>query len=343
MNWIEEKTLGLFVKTNGMFSRIFYGGLGHIFMLHRVLPEKLRNNYNINRGLAITPEYLEEVIIYLKNKNYQFISLDELYQIVSKGEKPKQKFICFTLDDGYKDNLEYGFPIFQKYNIPFTLYVSNCFPNHTAVLWWYQLEEKIENNSVVTWNGKTLTCNNASEKQNVYQLVRNSIKAVNRSELDQLVKGFFNKEKEEVKKEVQKIALSWTEIKELSKEQLVTIGAHTLNHLSLKNLSAEDLEKEITDSKIELQENIGTEVAHFAYPYGGFDDAGIREYQAAKKAGFKTAVLNHPGNIFYEHKNAMMTLPRYPLGNTTTKQQLEYYLNGIQHFSANPFTKIIKY
>lgn len=343
MNWIEEKTLGLFVKTNGVLSSLFYGGLGHIFMLHRVLPEKLRNNYTINRDLAITPEYLEEIIIYLKNKNYQFISLDELYQILVKGERPKQKFICFTLDDGYKDNLEYGFPIFQKHNIPFTLYVSNCLPNHSAILWWYLLEEKIEHNSSIIWNGKTHPCNNASEKQDVYQIVRNSIKAFNKLELDQLVWDFFNKEEEELKNEVQKIALSWTEIKELSKEKLVTIGAHTVNHLSLKNLSPEDLEKEMMDSKIELQEKIAKEVGHFAYPYGGFDDAGTREYQAAKKAGFKTAVLNHPGNIFEQHQSSLMTLPRYPLGNTTTKQKLEYYLNGIQHFSANPFTKIIKY
>jgi hypothetical protein len=36
-------------------------------------------------------------------------------------------------------------------------------------------------------------------------------------------------------------------------------------------------------------------------------------------------------------------LPRYPLSDNTTKENLEYYLNGIRHFSANEFHKLIKY
>lgn len=343
MNWIEQKTLGLFVKTNGVLSNLIYGGLGHIFMLHRVLPEELRNQYIFNRDLAITPEYLEEVIIYLKNKNYQFISLDELYFILTEGKKPKQKFICFTLDDGYKDNLEYGFPIFKKQDIPFTIYVTDCFPNHSAILWWYLLEEKVKNNSSIIWKEQTLKCNNEAEKQSVYDTLRNNIKAASKSELKFFVSNFFNKEEEQLKNEVQKIALSWTEIKELSNEKLVTIAAHTLHHLSLKNLPKADLENEIVKSKEELEKKIEKKVEHFAYPYGGLEDASIREYQAANQAGFKTAVLNHPGNIFQEHKSALMTLPRYPLGNSTDKQKLKCYLNGIQHFGNNQFTKIINY
>lgn len=343
MNWLEQKTLGLFVKTNGILSNYFYGGLGHIFMLHRVLPEKLRNKYTINRDLAITPEYLEQIIVYLKSHDYRFISLDELYSILIENKKLNQRFICFTLDDGYKDNLEYGFPIFEKYQVPFTIYVTNSFPDYYAILWWYLLEEKIEKSKSIKWNTKTYTCNNETEKTSVYQIIRNSIKAIDLSKRDYLVVDFFKKDLDELRGDIKKISLSWTEIKELSNEKLVTIGGHTLNHFSLKNLQIEEVENEVECSKKELEKKIEKEVLHFAYPYGGFDDAYIREYQIARKAGFKTAVINHPGNIFVEHKKSLMTLPRYALGNNTDKQKLLYYLNGIQHFGNNQFIKTIKY
>ena len=144
MGFIHDKTLGLFVKTNGLLSDRIFSGIGVSLVLHRVLPPALRDQYTINRGLAITPDYLEQVIRYLQQKNCRFVSLDELCQVLESGQKPKQKLICLTIDDGYRDNMEYGMPVFRKYNVPFTIYVTNCFPEHTALLWWYWLEAHIE-------------------------------------------------------------------------------------------------------------------------------------------------------------------------------------------------------
>ena len=38
-------------------------------------------------------EFLEEFIIELKNKGYDFISLDELFEILQSGKKVKKKII----------------------------------------------------------------------------------------------------------------------------------------------------------------------------------------------------------------------------------------------------------
>jgi peptidoglycan/xylan/chitin deacetylase (PgdA/CDA1 family) len=129
----------------------------------------------------------------------------------------------------------------------------------------------------------------------------------------------------------------------LGTEPLVTIGAHTIHHLSLATLSEADLNAEMEQSKLELENKIGKPVEHFAYPYGGFEDAHIREYKAAETLGFKTAVLNYPGNVFPEHKKSTMAIPRYPIGNSTSKKKLDFYLNGIQHFSANGFKRSLSY
>ncbi len=347
MNWFENKLLGLFVKTNGLLSERLFGGIGLVFMLHRVLPEHLRNQYTINRGLAITPEYLEECIQYFISKKYRFISLDELHHILMTEEPQKQKFICFTLDDGYRDNLDYAFPLLKKYNIPFAIYITNCFPNKTAILWWYLLEQTIQSKSGFELNCGAETFafkwSNDAEGEKAYHEIRTKIRRIPQNTYRDSLKKSFDIDEAFIQQDCSQKALSWDEIRELSTESIVTIGAHTMNHLSLSSLNEEDLEYEIKQSKEEIESKIAKAVNHFAYPYGGFDDAYIREYKVAETLGFKTAVLNYPGNVFEEHGKSAMAIPRYPLGNSTSKQKLDFYLNGIQHFSANGFKRSLSY
>jgi peptidoglycan/xylan/chitin deacetylase (PgdA/CDA1 family) len=347
LNWFENKLLGLFVKTNGLLSEPLFGGIGHIFMLHRVLPEHLRNQYTINRGLAITPEYLEECIQYFISKKYRFISLDELYHILMSQESQKQKFICFTLDDGYKDNLDYAFPLFKKYNIPFAIYITNCFPNRTAILWWYLLEQTIQSKSEFELNCGVETFvfkwSNDVQGEKVYHEIRTKIRRIPNNTYRDSLKKSFNIDEAFIEQDCVQMALSWDEIRELSTESIVTIGAHTMNHLSLATHSETDLNAEMEQSKLELENKIGKPVEHFAYPYGGFEDAHIREYNTARSIGFKTAVLNYPGNVFPEHKKSAMAIPRYPLGNSTDRKKIDNYFNGIQHFALNGFSKAIIY
>lgn len=344
MNYLEQKILALLVKTKGKLSKPLFGGLGHILMLHRVLPDDLRDKHTFNRGLAITPSFLEESILFLKNRGYQFISLDDLTKALHHDVKLNSKFVCLTLDDGYRDNLIYGLPIFKKYRVPVTIYVTNCFPNHSAHLWWYWLEEKIENESNFTFKEKEYSWQSEADKLKVYNELRVIFKNSSLEEITEAAAIFFNKSKDRIIEETAALALSWEEIKEINQDELVSIGAHTLNHLSLKNIqSLEVLKKEILDSKAEIELKLNERIKHFAYPYGGKEDAGIREFILAREAGFDTSTMNYPGNIFIEHRTAMMTLPRYPLGNSVSNERFEHYLNGIYHFGSNQFQKTIKY
>lgn len=330
--WVERKIFNFFVKTNGVFSKPIFGGMGHIFMLHRVLPEQFRNQYTFNRDLAITPKYLEEIILYLKSKNYCFVSLDDIHDILINGKAIQQKFICLTLDDGYRDNIEYGFPVFKKHSVPFTIYVTNSFPNATAHLWWYWLEEKVNNGKSFSYNGDLYTCDTDREKQNTYNILREKIKNMSYDQRKIIVADFFKLSANEIKQSVQNIALSWEELKQLSSEPLANIGAHTLNHLSLAHLTYEEASTEIIESKRELEHILLQDIDHFAYPYGGLEDATDREWKIANQAKFKTAVMNHPGNLFKTNNSKMMSLPRYPMGEKTTFELLNLHLNGITHY-----------
>ncbi len=63
-----------------------------------------------------------------------------------------------------------------------------------------------------------------------------------------------------------KDCLTWTEVKELGKSG-VSFGSHTISHSKLENMSDAVLEREIRGSKEIIEENLGTPVRSFAYPY----------------------------------------------------------------------------
>jgi peptidoglycan/xylan/chitin deacetylase (PgdA/CDA1 family) len=72
----------------------------------------------------------------------------------------------------------------------------------------------------------------------------------------------------------------------------VTIGSHTRTHVRLTEIPAEQARAEIAASKTELEDLLGREVAHFAYPFGLFD-AAIREMVVG--AGYRSACSTRSG------------------------------------------------
>ena len=314
-------------------------------MLHRVLPEGEREQFTLNKDLAISPEKLEEFILLFKSKGFTFVSLDEVQAWLEKKTTIQQKFICLTFDDGYRDNLIHGLPILEKHQVPATIYITNCLPNGTGILWWYLFEEHsqiaqnlILNSSIGRFEYHWDTIEQAHAQ---FGSISESIKAIPTAELEGVLIEAFNKTVSEFEDLCRSLSLSWDEIVTLSKHPLITIGAHTMQHVSVKQQNYEVVKSEMSASKKELEHYIGKEVKHFAYPFGGIFDVSSKDPDIAQSIGFKTSTLNQAGNIFRSNYKSMHALARMPLGNSTDDQRMNYYLNGIYHFSTNQFNYTI--
>jgi peptidoglycan/xylan/chitin deacetylase (PgdA/CDA1 family) len=60
--------------------------------------------------------------------------------------------------------------------------------------------------------------------------------------------------------------LTWDEVRELRKAG-ITFGSHTVNHPELTQLPLREIERELRESKCELEQQLGGPVTTFAYPY----------------------------------------------------------------------------
>ena len=92
----------------------------------------------------------------------------------------------------------------------------------------------------------------------------------------------------------ERLGLSRDELLNLDAEPLCTIGAHTITHPKLENLSAQEQRVEIKPSKQELESLLGHSVDHFSYPHGSYNEDTIA---IVKECGFRTALMAWGGVV----------------------------------------------
>ena len=124
--------------------------------------------------------------------------------------------------------------------------------------------------------------------------------------------------------------MNWQEINELSKRPLCTIGAHSISHYMLSKLDERQAYFEMEQSAEILSAEVGYRPLHFAYPYGSAVAAAGREFEFARRCGFKTAVTTRHGVIYHEHRDHVLALPRISLnGRFQSLHYTKTLLSGI--------------
>lgn len=103
--------------------------------------------------------------------------------------------------------------------------------------------------------------------------------------------------------------LSSEGVVKLAGSGLVDIGAHTVTHPVLPALPAPARRLELTESKRALEELLGRQVRHFAFPFGRTSDST----ELVRAAGYASACTTRPGVV---HEGAdPFRLPRLFVGD----------------------------
>ena len=135
--------------------------------------------------------------------------------------------------------------------------------------------------------------------------------------------------------------MTWNEIEELARDPLVTIGAHTVNHVRLSKVTEKTARAEMRQSAAVIESALDRRPEHLSYPVGDPTSAGPREFAIARELGFKTAVTTRPGVLFRAHRTHLTALPRISLNGE--HQQLRYVrvlLSGAATAVWNGFRRV---
>ncbi|MBI4366967.1 MAG: polysaccharide deacetylase family protein [Deltaproteobacteria bacterium] len=327
------------------WMRPLVGGVGAILTLHHVRPPR-REAFQPNRLLEITPAFLERLLRRLSRSRIDIISLDEMHRRFINGDF-KRRFVSITFDDGYKDLTHWAYPLLKKYQIPFALYIPTSFPDRLGELWWVAIEAVIAQNSriglVINGKDQFFECGSVREKRELYDAVYGYLRSMKtEDEMRRVVRDLCATYRVDIASFCRDECMSWEEIAEFAADPLVTIGAHTVNHVMLKKVPDDAaVRAEMEMSRSVLEAALGKRPEHLAYPVGDPTSAGPREFRIAAELGFKTATTTRPGVLFKAHRDHLMALPRISVNGEFQRQRyLKVLMSGAATAMWNSFRRV---
>lgn len=318
-------------------------GRGVILTLHRVCTPS-QDPFAPNGILEITPEFLDAALGHLREAGIDLVSMDEAARRISAPER-HPFFVALTFDDGFRDTLDVALPILQKHLAPACVFVVPGFAERRAPLWWVDLENAIRAlpEIGIVLNGKRhqWPAGNSSEKRRAFAGVYWLLRSHPESALRDNVAALSMQARQDSQETAGQLCLDWNGIKALSRDPLITIGAHTLTHPRLAMVGPELALDEMAGSRVRLEEEIGQPVRHFAYPVGDRTSAAAHEFGLAARSGFTTAVTTRPGHVFAEHAEHLHALPRVSLnGLHQNNAALRAILSGLPFMALNRGRKL---
>ncbi len=107
-------------------------------------------------GLSVSPENFARQMEFLRKNNYNVIPLEKTIAYIRKKERPPQKTIAITFDDGFENNYKDAYPVLKKYGIPAAIFIIVNRVGAPGFLTWDEIKE-MSDSGIITIGSHTRT------------------------------------------------------------------------------------------------------------------------------------------------------------------------------------------
>jgi peptidoglycan/xylan/chitin deacetylase (PgdA/CDA1 family) len=261
-------------------------------------------------------EIFEREMRFLRS-HYKVVSLDELCEGMEKSTR-NENAVAVTFDDGYRDLYTYALPALKKYEIPATIFLP-VVSIETGQVPWYDrifLTLKVFPQDVL----EVLL-----ERPRRFQLVSPQARLAAATEIIEYLRTVPDARRKEHCENLEKLVtlpseelkdrmLTWDQVRTMCSAG-ITFGSHTMTHPVVSQLTGEQLEGELSESKRLLEQRIAGTASHFAFPFGRPADCGKAAVPVLARSGYRSAATtvegtNAPGDNLYELRRTQVCLER---------------------------------
>jgi peptidoglycan/xylan/chitin deacetylase (PgdA/CDA1 family) len=252
--------------------------------------------------LSVSPAHFEKQMQLLKKK-YNVLNTEEFHYHLVNSKRFPSGSIYITFDDGYADNLLEAIPVLESLQIQALFYIATGTLNTSGEFWWDALERILLGNNTGDnciieikerkINPAQLT---GADKRNLYEAllpVLSRMPSAKRNNcINDLAAAFHSTTGRATHR-----ALTFDELRKLHRSKSCSIGAHTHQHPSLGALSRKEQEAEINTSISILQQETGTPIEYFSFPFGTVNDYNEDTLEICRSLKFKSVAANYPALV----------------------------------------------
>ena len=240
---------------------------------------------------------VEAICSYI-SRHFEPVSLSDIVDSIQQGKELPENAIAITIDDGYRNFLLHGHPIFRRYRINTTMYAVTGFSDGRLWLWPDQIEFGLLHTPnefirvIVNGEALGLPLTNPQDRTESGSLLLESLKTIPNQQRIHFMETFSALCRVEIPPQppADRSAMSWEDLRAVTEEG-VEIGCHTESHPIVSRLTDPiDLDREIRGAKQEMEERLGIPVRHFCYPNGRAIDVGQAAIRCVRESGYDSAV-----------------------------------------------------
>jgi peptidoglycan/xylan/chitin deacetylase (PgdA/CDA1 family) len=239
-----------------------------VLRYHAVLDDPERYADSIGSGIIHPTETFREHMEILA-REYHPITLDDLRLFLAGEKGLARRAVVVSFDDGYADNREIAAPILERYGISGVFYVGVGAIQDAAVPWFCRLRYAFsvsKKDAIFDFReGRQRPLKQPADRYAAFLSASQRCACLTRSQQDAAL--------QEIEKElaVSPLApkdcrmMTWDQVREL-RQHGHAVGSHTVTHPNLAQVSPEEVQYELAESKRRLEEVLGEPVIHFSYP-----------------------------------------------------------------------------
>jgi len=226
-------------------------------------------------------------------RQFSAVSMGDI-AVFLKGERTlPPRAVAITFDDGYKDNALFAAPILNRLGIPATFYVLVDAVDRSKAPWYCLLRHAFWTARNPTWTDPTGTVHDLTDSQTREAAFLDAAgicaksSASAREELVQIATRAL--EPNPFPNEAD-LMMTWDDARTLVKSGHI-VGSHTMTHPNVAHVSTDDARRELSDSKLKIEKELGIPIKHFSYPHPALNPQWNEStLKLTDELGYETAV-----------------------------------------------------
>jgi len=287
------------------------------FSYHTGISALLSARLNVFRVLKIhgvgTPDLsaaaFESQMRYLQ-RHFKLLSFAEMVELSQRPRCRPNREIALTFDDGLRSFYTLAYPVLKRLQIPATAFVCPTLVGSSQWAWTYEIRERLRQFTPACWSQFYRHWPDAPlSREKILSWIRlltlESRETVF-AEINRLTPEFSPSPRQRELYEV----MNWEEMVNMD-PALITLGSHTMTHVSLPGLEPEVLAYELRESRQILETRLNRPVEFFCYPNGCYNATVLKAVAMVYRAAVTSdAGFFQPGDDL--HQIRRLSIARSP-------------------------------
>lgn len=213
--------------------------------------------------------------------------------------------IAITFDDGYRNNLDVAVPILERHGLRATFFVATAFITERRMFWWDRISYVVKSSArrrLELSYPRPMALDLDAGRQAAIKVLLKLVKETDHLDIDHFLEHLTTAAGLAWDRAIEtaiadRLLLTWDDVRAL-RARGMDVQSHTSTHRVLNRLSSAEAGRELLESRLTLERELGEPVRAVSYPCG---------YSIAAERGLRAEVEKAGYELGFESEGRMST------------------------------------